>query len=77
MQNSQQGLEQNNRQRRTITINTKLKKKIILNLPYIVIGWVGTKLAMAYRIADGEGLGNKLKVIGEAFDVAFAHPLPS
>ncbi len=32
---------------------------------------------MAYRIAKGNGLGEKLKTIGEAFDISFVHPLPS
>lgn len=54
-----------------------MKKKIILNLPYIIAGLVGTKLAMAYRIAEGNGLGEKLKTISVAFDIAFSQPLPS
>lgn len=54
-----------------------MKKKIILNLPYLIAGYVGTKMTYAYRIADGTAFAEKLKNIGAAFDISFAHPLPS
>ncbi|WP_036611965.1 hypothetical protein [Oribacterium sp. P6A1] len=34
-------------------MNQKLKKKIILNIPYVAIGLFATNLGEAWRIADG------------------------
>ncbi|MFI3255500.1 MAG: type IV secretory system conjugative DNA transfer family protein [Eubacteriales bacterium] len=58
-------------------MNSKLKKKIILNLPYILFALVGTKVGHAYRIAEGTDLGTKFNNIGEAFGIAFENYMPS
>lgn len=54
-----------------------LKKLVLLNLPYIVLGLYATKLGQAYRQAAGVGFGSKLLHIGEGFSAAFQSPLPS
>ena len=38
----------------------KMKKKLILLLPYIILGLVCTNLGEAWRMAEGADFGNKL-----------------
>lgn len=54
-----------------------LKKLVLLNLPYVVLGLYATKLGQAYRLAAGVDFGSKLLHIGEGFSAAFQSPLPS
>lgn len=54
-----------------------IKKLVILNLPYFLIGLYATKLGQAYRLAAGADLSTKLLHIGDGFAAAFASPLPS
>lgn len=54
-----------------------LKKLVLLNLPYVVLGLYATKLGQAYRLAAGADLSGKLIHIGEGFMAAFQSPLPS
>lgn len=54
-----------------------LKKLVLLNLPYVVLGLYATKLGQAYRLAAGSDLSGKLLHIGEGFMAAFQSPLPS
>lgn len=54
-----------------------LKKLVLLNLPYVVLGLYATKLGQAYRLAAGADLSGKLLHIGEGFMAAFQSPLPS
>ncbi len=58
-------------------MNPKLKKKIILNLPYILVGLYGTKFGHAYRIASGTTLKEKMSGFGAGYEVAFATIFPS
>ena len=60
-------------------MNQKLKKKIILNIPYVVIGLFATNLGEAWRIADGMNASEKLQglIIGGGFQTAFTNSLPS
>ena len=60
-------------------MNQKLKKKIILNIPYVAIGLFATNLGEAWRIADGINASEKLQglIIGGGFQTAFTNPLPS
>ena len=60
-------------------MNQKLKKKIILNIPYVAIGLFATNLGEAWRIADGMNASEKLQglIIGGGFQNAFTNPLPS
>ena len=60
-------------------MNQKLKKKIILNIPYVAIGMFATNLGEAWRIAEGMNASEKLQglIIGGGFQTAFTNPLPS
>ena len=56
-----------------------LKKLIILNLPYIIIGLLATNLGEAWRTAHGLNLVEKVQslVTGGVLAAAFSDPLPS
>ena len=56
-----------------------MKKLLILNVPYFLIGAVATNLGEAWRIAEGTNMSEKLQgmVIGGAFGTAFSNPMPS
>ena len=54
-----------------------IKKLVILNLPYLLIGLYASKLGQAYRLAAGADLSAKLLHIGDGFAAAFASPFPS
>ncbi len=61
-------------------MNTKkLKKLLILNIPYIAIGLVATNLGEAWRIASGSNASEKVQglVTGGAFAAAFSNSMPS
>ncbi|ESL02380.1 TraG/TraD family protein [Catonella morbi ATCC 51271] len=61
-------------------MNTKyLKKLIILNLPYIIIGLLATNLGEAWRTAYGLNIAEKVQslVTGGVLAGAFSDPLPS
>ena len=61
-------------------MNTKeLKKQLILNIPYIVLGLVATNLGEAWRLATGANMSEKLQsiVLDGMIGQAFANPLPS
>ena len=54
-------------------MNTKLKKKIILNLPYVLVGLFATNLGEAWRLASGSNASEKVQslvldgMLGQAF----------
>ena len=56
-----------------------LKKLLILNIPYVVIGLVATNIGEAFRIAGGTNASEKVQsvVLDGCFGTAFANPLPS
>ena len=56
-----------------------MKKLLILNVPYILIGAFATNIGEAYRIASGSNLSEKLQgmIIGGSFGAAFSNPMPS
>ena len=54
-----------------------LKKLLIPNLPYVLIGVYASKIGQAYRLAAGADLPEKLRHIGDGFAAAFASPYPS
>lgn len=53
-------------------MSDKIRKYLILNLPYLFVLWFFLKLGTAYRMAPGVDFGNKLigmiKTIGPAFE---------
>ena len=56
-----------------------LKKLLILNIPYVVIGLVATNVGEAFRIAGGTNASEKVQsvVLDGCFGTAFTNPLPS
>lgn len=60
-------------------MNNKIKKQIILNIPYVLIGLICTNLGEAWRIAEGTNASEKVQslVLDGALSQAFSNPLPS
>lgn len=61
-------------------MNTKqLKKQLILNIPYIILGLLATNLGEAWRTAAGINTSEKVQslVLDGVFEAAFSNPLPS
>lgn len=56
---------------------TKIKKLLILNIPYIILGLFATNLGEAWRLAEGADMSAKLLGFFSAFTVALSNPLPS
>ena len=65
------------RKKHTFTLSEAAKKKLVLNLPYCMIGLYATKLGQAWRMAEGTNLSEKLLHLGDGFASAFASSLPS
>ena len=55
----------------------KLKKQIILNLPYLIFVYLFDKLCQGIRLAPGADASEKLLHIGQGFSAAFANAAPS
>lgn len=56
---------------------TRLKKLLILNTPYVVIGLYATKLGKAWRLAEGTDASNKFLHLMDGLSAAFRSPFPS
>ena len=57
--------------------NINVKKLLILNLPYVILGLYASKLGEAYRLAAGTTFADKLTHLMDGFAAAFSSPLPS
>ena len=58
-------------------MNTKqLKKRLILNVPYILVGMAATNLGEAWRLAGGVNASQKVQslVLDGVFGRAFSNP---
>ena len=58
-------------------MNTKTKKLLILNLPYVFIGLMLTKVPQAWSLTTGYDLASKVLNLTDGFAAAFENPLPS
>ena len=60
-------------------MNSKLKKRIILNIPYFLIGLFCTNLGEAWRISWGSNMSEKMQglILYGGFKEAFSNILPS
>ena len=58
-------------------MSNKIKKLLILNLPYLIAGLVCTNLGEAWRIAEGADMSEKLLGFLSALGTAFSNPMPS
>jgi type IV secretion system protein VirD4 len=56
-----------------------LKKLLILNMPYIIVGLAATNLGEALRLASGSNASEKLQslILDGCFAKAFTNPMPS
>ncbi len=54
-----------------------LKKHLIPNIPYVVIGLFATNLGEGWRLAAGSNASEKLLYIVDGLALAFTNPLPS
>lgn len=58
-------------------MSKNIKKLLILNIPYLVLGLLFTKLPEAWRYTNGVDLGQKILNLGGGFSKAFTVPFPS
>ena len=58
-------------------MNTKVKKILILTLPYFIAGLLATNIGEAWRMAEGTNTSAKLLGFLSAMGTAFGNPLPS
>ena len=55
----------------------KLKKQLVLHLPYVLLGLYATKIGEAWRMAEGADASAKFLHLMDGFAAAFQSPLPS
>ena len=55
----------------------QLKRLLILNIPYFIIGLLATNIGEAWRMAEGADFSAKLLVFFAAISPAFSNPMPS
>ncbi len=55
----------------------KLKKAILLNLPYVIFGYAGDMISCAFRTAEGENISEKLTPFFNNLGTVFAKMIPS
>ena len=58
-------------------MNTKLKKLLILNIPYLFLALFFTKVSQAWQLAAGFEMADKILNLMDGFSVAFSSLLPS
>jgi Type IV secretory pathway, VirD4 components len=58
-------------------MNSKAKKLIILNVPYLFIGLMATKLGLAWRLAEGADFAQKIMHLMGSMGLAFETIVPS
>ena len=55
----------------------KIKKLLILNLPYFLVGLFATNLGEAWRLAEGADSSAKILSFFHALPIALNNPFPS
>ncbi|MBZ4667295.1 MAG: type secretory system conjugative transfer family protein [Defluviitaleaceae bacterium] len=58
-------------------MNTKIKKLLILNTPYLFLALFFTKVSQSWRYAAGYEIADKILNLMDGFSAAFKNPLPS
>ena len=58
-------------------MKTDVKRLIILNIPYVIAGYLVDKVAWLYRHVEGDLAGMRLVNTFTNFNLAFSNPLPS
>ena len=54
-----------------------LKKRVIPYIPYVFVFWFANKIGMAYRLADGDDVVNKLAGSANTLGEAMQNVAPS
>lgn len=55
----------------------EIKRLVILNIPYLILGLLATNLGEAWRLAEGTDISAKLLALFSTVGQAFANPMPS
>ena len=55
----------------------KIKKLLILNIPYFIVGLIATNFGEAWRVAEGADSSAKILSLFSTLPAAFGNPLPS
>ena len=55
----------------------KIKRMLLINLPYVLIALLSTKLGEAWRYSPGLDISQKVLHLMDGFAVAFKSPWPS
>ena len=55
----------------------EIKRLVILNIPYLILGLLATNLGEAWRLAEGTDISAKLLTFFSTVGQAFANPMPS
>ena len=60
-------------------MNQKMKKKVILNIPYVIVGLIATNLGEAWRLAEGMNASEKVQslILDGCLSAAFSNIMPS
>ena len=58
-------------------MNKNIKRLLILNIPYVILGLLATNLGEAWRLAEGVDFSEKLLSFFSVLPVALTNPLPS
>ena len=60
-------------------VDPKIKKKLILNIPYVLAGLLATNFGEAWRLAEGADASAKVQslVLNGTLQQAFSNALPS
>ena len=58
-------------------MSARFKKRIIMNLPYLLFVWIFDKVGQSFRLASGTDLSTKILHLAGGFTEAFLNILPS
>ena len=63
--------------RSTVSSSDFLRRYVMPNLPYLLVFWFANKLGMAYRLAPGDDLLQKLMGVMQTLNIALSSLMPS
>lgn len=58
-------------------MNKNVKRLLILNIPYVILGLIATNFGEAWRLAEGADASAKILSLFSTLGVAFSNPMPS
>ena len=58
-------------------MNKNMKRLLILNIPYVIVGLIATNFGEAWRIAEGADSSAKLLSFFSTLPIALSNPFPS